>query len=129
MEARIPAPNFGVKLSAGSCLAAGRAGYGMPSVTVSRRLQLATRFFERHSRQPARHSSSLRVKPAAAYTKDVRPATINGASLSRSSFAPACAENFPRRCISSSKCVDVPAGERLRYRIRIHDHHRSFLST
>ena len=42
------APNFGVKLvRPGS-----RAAYSMASVTASRRLQFATRFCERHWRQP-----------------------------------------------------------------------------
>jgi hypothetical protein len=49
-------PNFTLKLVRPGLRPAGRAGCVLASVTASRRLQLATRFFERHRRQPPRRS-------------------------------------------------------------------------
>jgi hypothetical protein len=49
-HAQVAAPNFTLKL----VRPAGRAGCVTASVKASRRLHVATRFCERHRRQPAR---------------------------------------------------------------------------
>jgi hypothetical protein len=68
-------PNFGVKLS--------RPGFGpvaellgvVSSMTASRSLQFATRFFERHWPQPRRSAIATRDRPCGLH-KDVRPTEV-----------------------------------------------------
>jgi len=58
-------PNSYAEAGAARLRLAGRAGCDVPSVTASRRLQFATQFCERHSRQPPRRFGFGTRAPAA----------------------------------------------------------------